>query len=169
MEKSIKTKLGIAPNKIGTVYGVIKAYTTRVGNGPFTTELFDNIGEEICKKGNEYGSTTGRKRRCGWIDLDEINYNSMICGVDEFVLTKSDVISGFDEVKIQYNKKLETLKGWSDIKSDDFNNFISKIELYTNTPVTIISCGAGRNDIIERDSTISYSKYLEKHLDSIDF
>ena len=157
--------LGVPPHRIGNVYGVIKAYATRVGNGPFVTELFDEIGEEICKIGNEYGSTTGRKRRCGWINLDEINYNSMLCGVDEFVLTKSDILTGFDEVKIYFDGKLETLKGWSKIDSDEFNTFLDKIELYTKTPIQIVSCGTGRNDILIRDTTVSYSKYLEKHLD----
>jgi len=152
--------LGIAPNKIGTVYGVIKAYVTRVGNGPFTTELFDEIGEEICKKGNEYGSTTGRKRRCGWLDLDEVNYNAMICGVDEFVLTKSDVLTGFEEIKMYSGGNLETIKGWNKIDSKEFDQFISKIEENTNIPLTIISCGSGRNDIIERDN------FLEKNIDT---
>jgi len=143
--------LGVSPKRIGTVYGVIKAYTTRVGNGPFTTELNDSIGDEICKKGNEFGSTTGRKRRCGWLDLDEINYNAMICGVDKFVLTKSDVLNDFEEVKIYYNGEYLPLTGWKDVNSDEFERFVTMIESYTNTSVNIVSCGAGRNDILERE------------------
>ena len=142
--------LGVSPKRIGTVWGVIKAYTTRVGNGPFTTELFDEIGEEICKKGNEFGSTTGRKRRCGWLDLDEIKYNAMICGVDKLVLTKSDVLYGFDEVKIFSNGEYKTFKGWNGINSSEFEQFISFIESETNIPVGLVSCGTGRNDILER-------------------
>lgn len=143
--------LGVSPKRIGTVFGVIKAYTTRVGNGPFTTELFDEVGEEICKKGNEYGSTTGRKRRCGWLDLDEINYNAMICGVDKFVLTKSDVLDNFSEVKIFSNSQYQNLKGWSGTETNEFDNFISFIESETNIPVGLVSCGTGRNDILERE------------------
>ena len=143
--------LGISPKRIGTVFGVIKAYTTRVGNGPFTTELFDEVGEEICKKGNEYGSTTGRKRRCGWLDLDEIKYNAMICGVDKFVLTKSDVLDNFSEVKIFSNSQHQNLKGWSGTDTNEFDKFISFIESETNIPVGLVSCGTGRNDILERE------------------
>jgi len=143
--------LGVSPKRIGTVFGVIKAYTTRVGNGPFTTELFDEVGEEICKKGNEYGSTTGRKRRCGWLDLDEINYNAMICGVDKFVLTKSDVLDNFNEVKIFSNGEYQNLKGWSGTDTNEFDNFISFIESETNIKVGIVSCGTGRNDILEKE------------------
>lgn len=143
--------LGVSPKRIGTVFGVIKAYTTRVGNGPFTTELFDEIGDEICKKGNEYGSTTGRKRRCGWLDLDEINYNAMICGVDKFVLTKSDVLDEFSEVKIFSNGEYKNIKGWNSVNSNEFEHFISLIESETNIPIGLISCGTGRNDIIEKE------------------
>ena len=143
--------LGVSPKRIGTVFGVIKAYTTRVGNGPFTTELFDEVGEEICKKGNEYGSTTGRKRRCGWLDLDEIKYNAMICGVDKFVLTKSDVLDNFREVKIFSNSQYQNLKGWAGTETSEFDNFISFIESETNIPVGLVSFGTGRNDILERE------------------
>lgn len=146
--------LGVAPNKIGTVYGVIKAYSTRVGNGPFKTELFDKVGEEICKKGNEFGSTTGRKRRCGWLNLDEIKYNSMICGVDKLVLTKSDVLDNFDEVKILSDDKYQNFKGWSGTNSNEFEKFISFIESETDIPVKLVSYGTGRNDILEREYTL---------------
>ena len=151
--------LGVSPKRIGTVYGVIKSYTTRVGNGPFNTELFDDVGEEICRRGNEYGSTTGRKRRCGWLDLDEIKYHSMICGVDKFVLTKSDILSGFETVKVYHNGGYHTIQGWNKIDSLEFDNFISFIESSLGIPVSIVSCGVGRDDIIER--TIGESAQLQ--------
>lgn len=140
--------LGISPKKIGKVYGVIKAYTTRVGNGSFETELFDSIGEEICKIGNEYGSTTGRKRRCGWINLDEIKYNSMICGVDKLVITKSDVLNNFDEVKIFYNGEYQSIKGWKSVNDDEFVKFVEIIESKLKIEVELVSYGANRNDIL---------------------
>lgn len=142
--------LGVSPKKIGKVWGVIKAYTTRVGNGPFETELFDEIGDEICKRGNEFGSTTGRKRRCGWLNLDEIKYHSVICGVDEFVMTKSDVLSGFEEVRVFVNGEYNLMSGWEITDSDEFWKFVDFIEKSTGIKVSIISCGVGRNDLILR-------------------
>ncbi len=94
------TGTGIAPNKITDITGVFKAYTTRVGEGPFPTELNDNTGELIRKKGNEYGATTGRERRCGWLDLVSLKYSCTINGVTDLIITKSDVLTGFDEIKI---------------------------------------------------------------------
>lgn len=146
------TGLGVSPKRIGKVYGVIKAYTTRVGNGPFETELFDEIGDEICKKGNEFGSTTGRKRRCGWLDLDQVKYYSMICGVDEIVLTKSDVLSGFETVKYFYDKKYHSVDGWSELSEsldENLLNYIDKIQNILNIPVTIVSFGVNRDDVIK--------------------
>ena len=146
------TGLGVSPKRIGKVYGVIKAYTTRVGNGPFETELFDEIGDEICKKGNEFGSTTGRKRRCGWLDLDQVKYYSMICGVDEIVLTKSDVLSGFETVKYFYDKKYHSVDGWSELTEnldENLLNYIDKIQNILNIPVTIVSFGVNRNDVVK--------------------
>ncbi len=92
--------LGIAPQKIGKVYGVFKAYCTRVGSGPFPTELFDETGEKLQKLGNEFGSTTGRPRRCGWLDLPSLKYAVMINGVTDLIMTKGDVLSSFDIIKV---------------------------------------------------------------------
>lgn len=94
------TGLGIAPNKIGNVIGIFKAYCTRVGGGPFPTELNDETGELLRKKGNEFGSTTGRARRCGWVDLPALKYAIMLNGVTELVMTKADVMTGFDTIKV---------------------------------------------------------------------
>ena len=96
------TGLGIGPNKIGEVYGIFKAYCTRVGAGPFPTELFDNVGETICQLGHEYGAVTGRKRRCGWLDLVALKYSIMINGVTQLIMMKSDVLDDFDTIKILF-------------------------------------------------------------------
>jgi len=103
--------LGIAPQKIGKVYGVFKAYCTRVGSGPFPTELFDETGKELQKQGNEFGSTTGRPRRCGWLDLPSLKYAVMINGVTDLVMTKGDVLSSFDVIKVatSYTQNNETI------------------------------------------------------------
>ncbi len=93
------TGLGIAPNKIDKVFGIFKAYTTRVGEGPFPTELNDETGELLRNKGHEYGATTGRTRRCGWLDLIALNFATMINGVTDFIMTKADVLDGFDKLK----------------------------------------------------------------------
>ena len=92
--------LGIAPNKIGKVFGLFKAYCTRVGAGPFPTELFDETGEQLRQKGGEFGSTTGRPRRCGWLDLPHLKYACMLDGVSELIMMKADVLDGFNELKI---------------------------------------------------------------------
>jgi adenylosuccinate synthase len=143
--------LGVAPKRIGTVYGVIKAYSTRVGNGPFETELFDEVGEFISKEGKEIGATTGRKRRCGWLDLEQVKYACMICGVDQIIMTKADVLSGLEEVKF-YNSEYKTFKGWGKLSRKGLdNNFIEYVESVQNelkTPITIISLGANRDDIM---------------------
>ena len=92
--------LGISPKKIGKVFGIFKAYCTRVGAGPFPTELFDSVGEKMASNGNEFGSTTGRARRCGWLDLPALKYSIMLNGVTELHMMKADVLSGFEEIKI---------------------------------------------------------------------
>lgn len=142
--------LGVSPKRIGTVYGVIKAYSTRVGNGPFETELFDENGDFISKAGNEIGATTGRKRRCGWLDLEQVKYSCMICGVDQIIMTKADVLSGLEEVKF-YNGEYKSFKGWNKISRRGLDsNFIDYVESVQNelkTPVTIISLGTNREDI----------------------
>jgi adenylosuccinate synthase len=142
------TGSGIPPTKIDSVIGIVKAYTTRVGNGPFPTELFDDDGENLRKWGAEFGATTGRPRRCGWFDAFMLKFSTMINGIDEAAVTKIDVLSGLDEIKVcigyELNgkslksyptdaKKLEmvkpvykTLKGW---KKD-----ISEINDYNDLP-----------------------------------
>jgi adenylosuccinate synthase len=90
--------LGVAPNTIGRVVGIFKAYCTRVGSGPFPTELENEVGENLRKIGHEFGATTGRPRRCGWIDLPALKYAIMLNGVTELVMTKADVLSGFDKI-----------------------------------------------------------------------
>jgi adenylosuccinate synthase len=143
--------LGVAPKRIGTVYGVMKGYSTRVGNGPFTTELFDEVGDFISKTGNEIGATTGRKRRCGWLDLEQVKYSCMICGVDKIIMTKSDVLSGLDEVKF-YNGEYHSFKGWNKLSrksiDNNFTNYVESIQNELRTPVSIISFGTNRDDIM---------------------
>ena len=101
------TGLGIAPQKIKKVFGIFKAYCTRVGSGPFPTELFNSDGERIRECGKEFGATTGRPRRCGWLDIPSLKYAIMINGVTELLMMKADVLSGFETVKVctQYNLK----------------------------------------------------------------
>lgn len=173
------TGLGIAPRTIGEVYGIVKAYCTRVGSGPFPTELHDNTGEWLRNKGVEFGSTTGRPRRCGWLDLVALNYSIMINGVTSIILTKADVLTGLKNIKVctQYriNGKVtdqlpydlaqpiepiyEELPGWdNDICTahniDDLpvnlKNYIQFIEKYTGVPVKIISVGPAREQIVVR-------------------
>jgi adenylosuccinate synthase len=174
------TGLGIAPNRIKDVYGIFKAYTTRVGSGPFPTELFDEVGEKIAKIGNEFGSVTGRARRCGWLDLVALKYSCQINGVTELMMMKGDVLSGFDKIMIctgykykgeiithfPYNIEPENLepiytefKGWlEDItKIKDFNSlpdnlkeYIEFIEKELETPIKIVSVGPDRTQTILR-------------------
>jgi adenylosuccinate synthase len=174
------TGLGIAPNKIKDVYGIFKAYTTRVGSGPFPTELFDEVGEKMAKIGNEFGSVTGRARRCGWLDLVALKYSCQINGVTELMMMKGDVLSGFDKIMIctgykykgeiithfPYNIEPENLEpiyigfdGWSEdiTKVKDFENlpdelkeYIEFIEKELETPIKIISVGPDRTQTILR-------------------
>ena len=151
------TGLGMAPNKMENVFGVFKAYCTRVGNGPFSTELHDEIGLKIQQKGNEFGSTTGRARRCGWLDLDLLKYSIMLNGVTELIMMKADVLSGLEEIQVLANEDMIAMKGWSeDITNatkasdlpDELFDYISLIEEYTGVPVTTVSVGPGRTQII---------------------
>lgn len=172
--------LGIAPSKIGKVYGIFKAYCTRVGSGPFPTELTDADGENMRKTGNEFGSTTGRPRRCGWIDLPALQYAIMLNGVTDLIMMKADVLDGFENIKaavayhfggkeITYipfdaeDGKLkpvyQEIKGWNckvtelkekDALPLDLENYIRFIERNTNTPVTIVSTGPDRTQIVYR-------------------
>lgn len=172
--------LGVAPNKIGDVFGIFKAYCTRVGAGPFPTELFDEIGKTIRDLGHEYGAVTGRERRCGWIDLVALRYAIMLNGVTQLIMMKSDVLDGFDTIKAcvayKVNGKetrdfpfsIETgtiepvyveLPGWKTdmtaITSEDqfpanFKAYIDFLEKELETPITIVSVGPDRLQTIER-------------------
>lgn len=171
--------LGLAPSHIGKVIGIVKAYCTRVGSGPFPTELFDETGETLRKQGNEFGATTGRPRRCGWLDLVALKYAIMINGVNEIALTKADVMSNFETINICTAYKvngeitsrfptdsnaviepvLTPFKGWqqdiSNIKTYDelpveFKMYIQYIEKETGAKVSIVSVGPDREATIFR-------------------
>ena len=171
--------LGVAPNKIGEVYGIFKAYCTRVGSGPFPTELFDETGAKIRAIGHEYGAVTGRERRCGWLDLVALRYTIMLNGVTQLIMMKSDVLDGFDTIKVcnEYRVNGEATKdfpfsveanvepvytemeGWktdmTGITSEAefpvaFKNYISYIERELGVPVTIVSVGPDRAQTIVR-------------------
>ena len=170
--------LGISPKKIGKVFGIFKAYCTRVGAGPFPTELFDSVGEKMASNGNEFGSTTGRARRCGWLDLPALKYSIMLNGVTELHMMKADVLSGFEEIKIcigyNYNgvdidyfpSSIEsenikpiykTFKGWTTKSNsakkigdleDNFKSYIKFIEKEVGIKIKIISLGPVREQTI---------------------
>jgi adenylosuccinate synthase len=172
--------LGIAPSKIGEVYGIFKAYTTRVGSGPFPTELFDEIGATMGRVGNEFGATTGRPRRCGWLDLVALRYACQVNGVTQLIMMKGDVLSGFDTVKVctAYNYKgtvIEHLpynieeqnvtpiytefKGWKEDLTGitdaskmpkALNEYIAFLEKELEIPITIVSVGPDRTQTIIR-------------------
>ncbi len=172
------TGLGVAPNTIGHVFGIFKAYSTRVGGGPFPVELFDETGDTIRHIGNEYGAVTGRNRRCGWLDLVALKYAIMINGVTDLVMMKGDVLDGFDTIKVctAYEKDgqrvtempydtagwqpvYEELPGWktplSDIRLESefpkaFADYIAYIEKATQTPVKIVSVSPDREATIIR-------------------
>lgn len=174
--------LGVAPNRIGEVYGIFKAYCTRVGSGPFPTELFDETGKTIRDLGHEYGAVTGRERRCGWIDLVALRYAIMINGVTQLIMMKSDVLDGFEEIKACVAYEIEgkrtdrfpfdvntddikpvyvTLPGWktdmTKFNSEDqlpeaFMNYIQFLEKELETPITILSVGPDREQTIVRSS-----------------
>jgi len=174
------TGLGVAPNKIERVLGIFKAYTTRVGSGPFPTELFDEDGARMAKVGNEFGATTGRPRRCGWLDLVALKYAVQINGVTELMMMKADVLSGFDNIKVctaykykgeeiqhlpynieeEYVTPLYTeMKGWSkDLtklsKAEELpatlNDYIAFLEEQLNVPIKIVSVGPDRLQTIHR-------------------
>ncbi len=172
--------LGVAPSKIGEVIGISKAYCTRVGSGPFPTELHDAVGEELRKVGAEFGATTGRPRRCGWIDLPALKYAIMIGGITQIALTKVDVLNGFKEISMathyRYDGKLqdeipydlvtvpvepiyETHPGWEQDLDHvtEYENFpenvkkyISVLEKHLEVPITYISTGPERKKIVIR-------------------
>jgi adenylosuccinate synthase len=172
------TGLGIAPNRIGEVLGIFKAYCTRVGSGPFPTELEDEIGEAMRKEGNEFGSTTGRARRCGWLDIPALKYACMINGVTQLLMMKADVLSIFEEIKIctHYIWKGETInylpydcnptllqplyksmKGWNKNLTElheeqdfpvELKDYIAFIEKELEIPITLVSVGPDRKQTI---------------------
>ncbi|SIS49601.1 Adenylosuccinate synthetase [Zobellia uliginosa] len=174
------TGLGVAPNQIGDVKGIFKAYTTRVGSGPFPTELFDEDGETMARVGNEFGATTGRPRRCGWLDLVALKYAVQINGVTELMMMKADVLSGFDKIKVctAYNYKGEQIehlpfniepenvtpiysemKGWSedltkmnnaDQLPEALQAYIDFLEKELEVPIKIVSVGPDRTQTIHR-------------------
>lgn len=172
------TGLGVAPGRIGEVFGVFKAYCTRVGSGPFPTELLEETGEYLREKGHEYGATTGRPRRCGWLDLVALRYSIMINGVTQLYMTKADVLSDFDTILVcnsyRLNDKIVTelpydlndiaepvyehLAGWktdvSDVRDRDkvpgpLAEYIRYIERETGVPVTMVSLGPDRTQVID--------------------
>lgn len=175
------TGLGIAPNKVGEVIGIFKAYCTRVGSGPFPTELNDETGELLRKNGGEFGATTGRPRRCGWIDLPALKYAIMINGVTQLSMMKADVLSGFETIKVcthymykgekidyfPYDINDDTLKpvykefkGWSeDISAlsshedlpQNVKDYVAYLENELETPITIVSVGPDRNQTLKRE------------------
>jgi len=173
------TGLGIAPNQIGEVFGIFKAYCTRVGSGPFPSELFDNTGAKLAKIGNEFGATTGRPRRCGWIDIPALKYAININGVTQLMMMKADVLSGIDSIKacthyvlngeeIDYlpfedNELLtpvyKDLEGWEmdlmELKSLSdaplaLHNYIAWLEGVLATPISIVSVGPDRKQTLFR-------------------
>ena len=172
------TGLGVAPNAIRRVYGIFKAYSTRVGSGPFPVELFDETGDTIRHIGNEYGAVTGRNRRCGWLDLVALRYAIMINGVTDLVMMKSDVLDTFETIRVctAYRKGdevttempydtegweavYEDLPGWNtpltDIRTEEalpqtFKDYVCYIEKATGTPITILSVGPDREATIMR-------------------
>ena len=173
------TGLGIGPNRIGNVYGIMKAYCTRVGSGPFPTELFDETGKMLRDLGHEYGAVTGRERRCGWVDLVQLKYSIMIDGVTELIMMKSDVLDSFDTIKACVGYELpdgtttkefpyeidnvkpiyKEFKGWkkdmTQCKSEaefskEFSEYVAFIEDYLETKIGIISLGPDRAQTIIR-------------------
>jgi adenylosuccinate synthase len=187
------TGAGVGPKKISEIIGVAKAYTTRVGSGPFPTEVNEGMGDFLREKGHEYGTTTGRPRRCGWLDVPILRYSIMLNSIDKIALTKLDVLSGLDEIKIctgyEYEGQLYqeipphqtimhnckpvyiSMKGWKeDITAvKDFlglpqatKNYISEIEKLIKVPLSMISVGPERSQIIIRDRGLERN-ILEKN------
>jgi len=139
--------LNIAPKNLNKVIGITKAYTTRVGGGPFATELFDSVGDEIRKNGNEFGSVTGRPRRVGWLNLDELIYANTVNGFDELAITKVDVFFGINPIKVLLNGKYVEMEGWSSIDDSAFWKYICLIKETVGVNVKYISYGPDRNDM----------------------
>ena len=180
------TGLGLAPARVGSVYGIFKAYCTRVGSGPFPTELFDETGEKLRNNGFEYGAVTGRPRRCGWLDLVALKYAIMLNGVTDLIMMKADVMDDFDTIKVATSYVVDgepckifpfdtqadikpvykEFKGWhkplSGVRSEsdfpyEFRVFIKFIEEELKLPVKIISVGPDREQTIVREEEYSSS------------
>jgi len=175
------TGLGVAPKHVGKVFGIFKAYCTRVGSGPFPTELDNETGEYLRIKGHEFGATTGRKRRTGWIDLVALKYTCMLNGVDELIMMKSDVLNGMDQIAActaytingerseqvpsnmcndQIEPNLEWFQGWSEDLSHTqgfeamdqrFRNYVHFVENYLGTKIRVISLGPERESTLVKD------------------
>ncbi|PTX61962.1 adenylosuccinate synthetase [Kordia periserrulae] len=174
------TGLGVAPNKVKDVFGIFKAYTTRVGSGPFPTELFDEVGSEMARIGHEFGAVTGRPRRCGWLDLVALKYACQVNGVTQLMMMKGDVLSGFKTLKVctAYTYKGETIshlpynieeenvtpiytefKGWKEDLTKmttpsqfpkELNDYIDFLEKELEIPIKIVSVGPDRTQTIHR-------------------
>lgn len=172
--------LGISPKKVGKVFGIFKAYCTRVGSGPFPTELMDDDGQKLRDVGNEYGSTTGRPRRCGWLDIPALKYAIMLDGVDELLMMKADVLSSFDKIKVctsyiidgQFTEEIpfdglsqniephyKEVSGWKndltqlkniDESPEELISYAKYIEKLVDTPISVISVGPDRKQTLFR-------------------
>ncbi|MCW5898904.1 MAG: adenylosuccinate synthase [Flavobacteriales bacterium] len=174
------TGLGVAPNRIGKVVGIFKAYCTRVGSGPFPTELHDATGEHIRKAGHEFGSTTGRPRRCGWLDLPALHYAVMVNGITELAMMKADVLNGMDTVRLCTRYKVdgrttdrlpydissgiepvyEDFPGWGDPRidaplPDALQRYIARIEKAVDVPITLVSLGPDRAETLLREPVLT--------------
>ena len=168
--------LGVPPTAVDRVYGITKAYCTRVGSGPFPTELMDDTGKKIMHAGGEFGATTGRPRRCGWIDLVQLRYSCLINGVTDLIITKADVLNEFEEIKAatsyivdgestfdlplylgqgNINPQYTSFQGWEDTNAEnineELNDYINFIGEYLNTSVMMVSIGPERDEVINWD------------------
>jgi len=174
--------LGVAPSRIGNVFGIFKAYCTRVGSGPFPTELLDTLGEKLRAEGHEYGATTGRPRRCGWLDLPALKYAIMINGVSKLFMMKADVLSRLDKINvctsyklpdgniteqipfeisdIKIETQLKEFDSWPDIGSttsyaslpENLKNYVDYLEAELSVPIAVISTGPDRKSTVLRNS-----------------
>lgn len=178
------TGLGVSPKRIGKVFGIFKAYCTRVGSGPFPTELHDATGEEMCRKGNEFGSVTGRKRRCGWLDLVALRYSVMLNGVTDLIMMKSDVLDMFEEINVctsyiidgketdqfPFSAEMDItpvykiFDGWQEdmtkVEKEEefpaaFKTYLNFIEEYLEVSISVVSVGPDRKQTILRKGFMS--------------
>jgi len=173
--------LGVAPSSIGRVMGITKAYCTRVGAGPFPTELFDSVGKRLCELGHEFGATTGRARRCGWIDIPALRYACMLNGVTDLIVTKPDVMNDFDEIKmcasytingaeteeipfefneVEIKPNLVSFEGWKksldgvahyDELPKQLLEYLSALEQHTGVKIMAVSISPDRKDVLFKD------------------